>query len=910
MKFDLNTLYKYRKVYIAFLVAAFLVCGFLFSKIRLRQDISEMLPSALAKEIKLFSNSPLSSKTFITVEGTSPDSAREGARIITEFFSENEDLNMRVSKTDADFILSYYYKAPQIWNENFQKEIEPLITKDALSLKMTENARNLYSPAGIFMQNFILADPVGMIPVFADALKNLNVSGSLSVRDGFISSEDGKTVLLIFDSSENSLNLNSAAKIDAAFKEVLQNLPQGVTAFYAGAARYTVENNAVITSDLKKIFLISSVLMLLLFAFFFREKKALLIYAVPPAVIAVSGMVTYKIFGEISGITLGFGAVLMGLCIDYAAYMYFALRASKEENRFLSVKKMFAPLAVSAATSILTFALLFFSGIGIFRQIALFCASGLAVALFIALCAAPFVFDCKNTKLPPAKKNSGTKFKFNRAAAFIITAVIFAAGIVSVKYVNFNVSLEALNTGSKQLETDLQKFRAFTGDAYSDNAFLFVFGNSYEEALENNEKFAAENPETLKFAGLFPSEKMRLRNIEKWKNFWTADKINLIKNEINVFCKTYSVKPESFNAFYSFLETGIFPETQISENALLKAYDPIIEFDGKYAFANIIKEGTNINFPEGAESIVISNKTLRDKITVSVLSAFVKIMIVLLVCSFLALSIMLKDFKLAILALLPPLCGICCGFIISAVSGIEYNLFGLFSMPLLAGLGIDYGIFMIYRICASTELHPITAVIAAALSTLIGFGSLMAARHNVLFIMGFTVFTGISAAIMASIFLIPPFLKDYKKKNPVKSIAFVLCFLFAFLYSGCASSGKIRYNVQEPETGFAQKDKTLMFYGAYGSDLYFRVISVTDSEGVRIVIMNDLGVKLQDMKIKKEDGTDMYFVITFMPKNAVEEFERFFRQYFMEEEKENIKVINERIYFYKDGSPVLWVKKV
>ncbi|MDR2427022.1 MAG: MMPL family transporter [Endomicrobium sp.] len=907
LKFNLSFIYKYRKLYLAFLFAAFVACSFMFSKIRFGQDISEMLPSVLSKEIKLFGNSPISSKIFVTVEGDSPQLAHEGAETIMNYFTKQQDLNMRVPKIDEDFILSCYYEAPQIWNDDFQKAIEPLITKDALSLKMKENAQNLYFPAGSFMQKFILSDPIGMIPIFAGALQRLNISSSLLMRDGFISSADGTTVLIIFDSDQKSLDLNSAAKYDTAFKKITQKLPAGVTAFYTGAERYTVENNDIITTDLKKIFLISSVLMTLLFAFFFRDKKALFIYAVPPVVIAVSAVVTYRIFGGISAITLGFGAVLMGLCIDYAVYMYFALRASKKEERFLSTKKMFAPLSVSAATSILTFALLFFSGIGIFRQIALFCAFGLALALFIALCTAPFVFDCKNAKLQHTGRSG---FHIGMRTAFIVAVIIFAAGIFSIKYVNFNVSLEALNTTGKRLDADLQKFRSFTGDSYKNTALLFVFGQTREEVLENNEKFTAANVGLLKLAELFPSQKTRAQNIEKWKTFWTTDKMELIKNEINVFCKNYSLNPESFDAFYSFLESGVFAGYQSHQNSLLQAYNPIIEFDGRYAFANIIKEGSSVNFPEGLESVLISNNILRDKITVSVLSIFIKIMIVLLICSFAALSLMLKDFKLALVALLPPVCGICCALIVSALSGIEYNLFGLFAMPLLAGLAMDYGIFMIYRVRALEHLHPLKSVVAAALSTLIGFGSLMVSRHNVLFVMGFTVFIGIAAAIASSIFLIPAFLQNYKNSNSVKPAIFILCFLCAFFCTGCLSSEEIRYNVREPESVSAEKDKTLMFYGSYGQDLYFRVITVLDDEGVRVVIMTDLGLKLQDMKIKKDSGTDMYFVINFMPKNIIEDFEKFFRLYFLEEDKKNIKTVNKKIYFYDGVKPLMWVRKI
>ncbi|MDR2192325.1 MAG: hypothetical protein LBO62_05565 [Endomicrobium sp.] len=133
--------------------------------------------------------------------------------------------------------------------------------------------------------------------------------------------------------------------------------------------------------------------------------------------------------------------------------------------------------------------------------------------------------------------------------------------------------------------------------------------------------------------------------------------------------------------------------------------------------------------------------------------------------------------------------------------------------------------------------------------------------------------------------------------------------LFFTGLSGCAA-GRINYKAREPVSKAASKEKTVMLYGVYREDLSFRVIAVNDDEGVRVVIMNDIGVKLQDMKLIKNGGTDIYFIIGFMPKNTIEEFERIFRQYFIDKTETNAKTINNRLYFYENGEPVLWINKL
>jgi predicted exporter len=130
----------------------------------------------------------------------------------------------------------------------------------------------------------------------------------------------------------------------------------------------------------------------------------------------------------------------------------------------------------------------------------------------------------------------------------------------------------------------------------------------------------------------------------------------------------------------------------------------------------------------------------------------------------LLIALLLKNVKSAVLAMLPPLCGLGVFFASAALFKIEINIFGIFAMPLLIALGIDYGIFIIFKGTKSHSLlHPFKAVIVAALSTLIGFGSLMAAQHRVLFIIGFMVFVGVLTSILVSIFIIPSFLDANKR---------------------------------------------------------------------------------------------------------------------------------------------------
>ena len=894
LPFNISFINKRRKAYLSAIFIFFAAFALLFSQVRFREDISEMLPSVLKEEMRLFQNSPLSNKIFIVVEGSNEEETRKSADIISYAFIEDGDLGLSFSKTDEDFILSYYYYAPYLWNEEFAQKAEKLITPQAVKARMEENYKNLISPAGVFVKDFIIADPLGMMPVFAEELKNLNLSNALEAKNGYISSHDGKNILLIFDYPKNSLDSAQAKKINEVFNNIKRDLPEGSGAFLMGAVRYTNENSGIIVKDIKKILFISSFLMLALFLVFLRTRKALLIYLVPPAVMAVAAVTVYFCLNGISGITIGFGSVLMGLSIDYAMYMCFAMKASKEHERFINAGKTVKPIVGSAVTSIAAFSLLFLSSIPLFKQIALFSVVGLAAALFLAVFAAPFVFECEGAA---EKKLGKIKVFMSASAAAAVIILIFAFAAVSFKFVKFNASLDSLNTVSKQFEEDRHKFEKLTGSAYNNNAFFFVFGGTAEKALENNEIISSKN-NVLKLAKLYPSQKASEDNLAAWKKFWDAQKIELIKKEIADFSKRKGLKAEIFDPFFEFLKTGRTPYEQ--EFSLNNIYNPLIKHNEGFAFVNIVPENAVIAEVEGINTFFVSNAALQEKMASSIKSSVVLMMIILTISTFFVLILWLKNVQFALIALLPPLCGVCAFLIAAAVLGIEVNLFGLFAAPLLIGLGIDYGIFIIYQQKGEAELHPTKAVLAAALSTMIGFGALMAASHKVLFIIGFMVFTGILASILISIFILPALIKNSKKALFV----LLLCIL---PFAGCASG--IRYNVKGPPPP-ADNANTAVFYGAYKKNLNFRAISRTEPDGYRIVIMNDLGVKLQDMKIRKNEDTDVYFYIDYMPKEVIEDFAGFFKEYYFSEEKTNIKYDVLAIYYYKNKEAVIWIKKI
>lgn len=116
-----------------------------------------------------------------------------------------------------------------------------------------------------------------------------------------------------------------------------------------------------------------------------------------------------------------------------------------------------------------------------------------------------------------------------------------------------------------------------------------------------------------------------------------------------------------------------------------------------------------------------------------------------------------------LLALLPPLGGILVLFGILGIAGINANPANLIVLPLILGIGMDSGVYVIhdyrqqrgrYEIARST----VNAVTMTSLTTMVGFGSMMVAAHQGLVSLGLVLTIGVASCLFISLVLLPAIL--------------------------------------------------------------------------------------------------------------------------------------------------------
>jgi predicted RND superfamily exporter protein len=115
----------------------------------------------------------------------------------------------------------------------------------------------------------------------------------------------------------------------------------------------------------------------------------------------------------------------------------------------------------------------------------------------------------------------------------------------------------------------------------------------------------------------------------------------------------------------------------------------------------------------------------------------------------------------ALLVLAPLAVGLVWMAGMARLAGVDFNLMSLMAMPIVFGLGVDYGVYVVDRWersgrdAESALAGTGPAVLVTGLTTLVGFGALLAARLAGLRTLGFAVVTGTGFTLAAALVLLP-----------------------------------------------------------------------------------------------------------------------------------------------------------
>ncbi len=802
---------------------------FLAFQVKLKQDVSAMLPDSKALKAMndVIGKTKASEQLLFLIsfkEGndSGADSLIAAAHSFYEILSTQKEyidtitLQPAGGGTDEALLALVRKKTPLFLEEEDYKKIDALTTDSAIAYTLRENRKMLLSPAGIVMKDFIAQDPVGITALALKKLSLLQTDTSYEVYDGYLLSKDERQLSFFvkpkYAASETGKNSTFLRLLDEQIKN-WKNAHAGVELLYFGGPAVAAGNASQLRTDTILTLSVTVVLLLALTYYFFRRKRVPLLLFIPVVYGAAMGMAwVYLVQGSISVIALGAGALVMGIAIDFSLHFLSHARHAKDIRS--TVSEMTHPLTVGSFTTIAAFLSLRFVNTPILQDLGLFAGASLAGAALCTLIFLPHfatgislkeqhktIFDRIGNWQP--EKNRGLII-----GIVLLTPVLFHFA----KKVEFDSDLMHLNYLSpdlKKAQEEVSKNNAMALSA----VYVMAKGTNEEQALQHLEQATKTIEELTRNrkvrsssnpVALLPSAETQQKKAAAWQQYWTEEKKEQVLSSVRKHAVETGFNPQAFSGLEAFLSEPV-SVFNAEETQLLTSFFPagFSEKDGHY-FAI-----ASLRVPEESRAEVFASLQQQPHLTVTdrqqgatqlvdiLKNDFNDIALYSSLIVFFALLIGYGRFELAIISFLPMIISWIWILGIMALLGLKFNIVNIIISSLIFGLGDDFAIFTMdglvekYKTKSKKLSATRAAVYVSVVTVIIGLGVLLLAKHPALRSIAFISVTGLLCVLFISQTL-QPFLFNWFIQNRADKgfLPFTLwsfaksVFAFAYFVSG------------------------------------------------------------------------------------------------------------------------------
>lgn len=246
---------------------------------------------------------------------------------------------------------------------------------DGLRDGIADTTSMLGTPAGAWIKPLLWRDPTGEMARLAETLLP---SGGPRVEAGVWVSRSQPRALLVAITRAGGSDLDGQAQAIDALRHAFEPwAARGLSLDLSGAGVLAVQSRTLIKAEVERLALWDGAIVLALLLLAFGSLKALGIALLPVASGVLAGTVAVSLgFGQVHGMTLGFGTTLIGEAVDYAIYYLVQARSGAQHWR----RHNWPTVRWGLLTSLAGFSALVFSGFGGLAQLGVFSVAGLLAA--------------------------------------------------------------------------------------------------------------------------------------------------------------------------------------------------------------------------------------------------------------------------------------------------------------------------------------------------------------------------------------------------------------------------------------------------------------------------------------------------------------------------------------------------
>ena len=818
------------------LISCVLLMGFFALQVRFEENITQFFPDTKDSQntIKVFDNLKIKDKIIImlssadTCHRVEPDSLIEAAGRLQQTLTEKAggtlikgifaQVDQSLIGGATDFV---YEHLPLFLTDTDYQRFDSLLTEKGIQAIMQKNYTNLLSPAGIALRSYILRDPLGLGSEALKHLQDFQLEANYEIYDEHIFSKDGSTLLMFITPVFSTGSTGKNDELIKILEEELQHV-QGesptIRVEYFGGPSVGVYNARQIKKD---TILTSSLALLIIIVFIslvFKRKRSIPLIITPVLFGGLFALfLIFFIKGSISAIAVGAGSAVMGIALSYSIHML------AHQNHVSTVQQLIKeiayPLTVGSFTTIGAFMGLIFTSSDLLRDFGLFASLALVgTTLFCLIYLPHFLKGQADVKqgciLRIIEKINAYSYEKNKWLVGGILLITIICLFTSQK-VGFNNDMMSLNYEPQHLKQSEEKLmQLFDSD---EKTVLFVsVGKDMNQATET---YAITNQKlsTLKDQGLIKDyasasqflispQEQQLR-LKRWKDYWTDEKQQQIRKQLETAATEYRFRPGSFDPFYQWLNQpfGEYHYTAQEDdlsgkllNEWQTSADSITMLISQIRISDQNKETVYQNFSKTQDVVIFDRSYFANKWVSAINDDFYLILYISSFLIFFALWFSYGRIELTLMSFLPMLVSWVIILGLMGILGIEFNIINIILSTFIFGIGDDFSIFIMdglqnkYRTGQKVLNSHKTAIFFSAFTTVVGMGALVFAKHPALQSISLISILGMIAVVLVAytiqplifrFFIAGPASKGLPPYTLIGLIRTVLLFLLFFI--GC-----------------------------------------------------------------------------------------------------------------------------
>ena len=818
------------------LISCVLLMGFFALQVRFEENITQFFPDTKDSQntIKVFDNLKIKDKIIImlssadTCHRVEPDSLIEAAGRLQQTLTEKAggtlikgifaQVDQSLIGGATDFV---YEHLPLFLTDTDYQRFDSLLTEKGIQAIMQKNYTNLLSPAGIALRSYILRDPLGLGSEALKHLQDFQLEANYEIYDEHIFSKDGSTLLMfitpVFSTGSTGKNDELIKILEEELQHIQRESPT-IRAEYFGGPSVGVYNARQIKKD---TILTSSLALLIIIVFIslvFKRKRSIPLIITPVLFGGLFALfLIFFIKGSISAIAVGAGSAVMGIALSYSIHML------AHQNHVSTVQQLIKeiayPLTVGSFTTIGAFMGLIFTSSDLLRDFGLFASLALVGTTLFCLIYLPHFLkgqaDVKQGRvLRIIEKINAYSYEKNKwlvGGILLITVICFYTS----QKVGFNNDMMSLNYEPQHLKQSEEKLmQLFDSD---EKTVLFVsVGKDMNQATET---YAVTNQKlsTLKDQGLIKDyasasqflispQEQQLR-LKRWKDYWTDEKQQQIREQLETAAAEYRFRPGSFEPFYQWLNQpfGEYHYTAQEDdlsgkllNEWQTSADSITMLISQIRISDQNKETVYQHFSKDQDVVIFDRSYFANKWVSAINDDFYLILYISSFLIFFALWFSYGRIELTLMSFLPMLVSWVIILGLMGILGIEFNIINIILSTFIFGIGDDFSIFIMdglqnkYRTGQKVLNSHKTAIFFSAFTTVVGMGALVFAKHPALQSISLISILGMIAVVLVAytiqplifrFFIAGPASKGLPPYTLIGLIRTVLLFLLFFI--GC-----------------------------------------------------------------------------------------------------------------------------